>query len=120
METTDLVQAKELIGAYTATINLYGHAQFAGLGVIGQDALEIRELVFAEMLTLYIQTDDEQVRLYFHRIGIGDRLLDEARVILRGEGSRRLDYLQTLATNLQQVVEGPQVSLLDAIGRAVT
>lgn len=119
MDTTALNTARELVGAYTSAINLFGHLQFAGLTLIGRDAIEMRDLIFAEMLTLYIQTDDDAVRHYFHEVGIGDRLLEEANIILRGEGTRRMNLLQTLATNFQKVAEGPEVGLLDTIGRPV-
>lgn len=114
MDTQDLRQAGELVHAYTASINLYGHLQFAGLDLISRDALEIRNLLFAEMLTLYIQTDEDTVRTYFHETGIGDRLLEEARTILRGEGLKRMDYLETVAVNRQRFGD-TQVSVGDVL-----
>lgn len=120
MEADELTHAQDLIGAYSAAINLYGHLQSAGLKFIGSDAIEVRDLIFAEMLSLYIQTERDDVRKYFHEVGIGDRLLEEACVILRGEGARRLERLQTLASNLKQIAEGPEVRLLYAVGRPVT
>jgi len=111
--------ANELTGAYRSSIDLSTHLRLAGLSVISRDAAELRELVFAEMLALYLQTTDTEVRSYFHSVGIGDRLLDDARSILRSEGQRRRASLQTLATNHQKLREGPEVLLLDGVRRSV-
>jgi len=78
-----------------AIATAYGHSIEAerilyevGLQTLARDQREIRNLVYAELLNLYLNTND-LVRKHLHRLGVGDRLLEDAKLILRAEGERR-------------------------------
>lgn len=120
MGNEGLTLARDLTAAYRSAVELLSNLIAARQSILVHDAIELRDLLFAEMLDLYLQTSNPTVRLYFHEVGIGERLLDESRIILRGEGERRRASLKALATNGEQLVKGPEVRLFDTVGRAVS
>ena len=117
--SSDLVRAQQLTRAYEAAIELTDALQHGGLVVLAREAIEVRELVFAELLNLYIGTAEGRVREYLNTVGIGERLLHEARMILREQGERRAALVGALAADFKKAIEGSEVLLIDGIGGAV-
>lgn len=115
----DVERARQLTRAYEAAIELADALQHCGLVVLSREAAEVRELVFAELLNLYIGTSNPRVRDFLMQVGIGERLLHEARLILRQEGERRQALVRSLTADFKEAVESPEVLLIDGVGGAV-
>lgn len=98
--------AERLAVAYGKLIEAEHALLDAGLSSLSRDLRETRNLTWAELLGLYINTSEQTVRNYLHTLGIGDRLLEDARLILRFEGDRR--RLETMEADRQQFTEGAQ------------
>jgi hypothetical protein len=91
-DSSDVARAGHLARAYQATIGLRDALTCAEMASLSRDAAEFSALVYAEMLNLYIGTGDEAARTFLHEIGLGERLLNDARVILRRDRHRRFDH----------------------------
>lgn len=118
MDMPDKELAARLSVAYERCIEAETALKDAGLNLLSRDIRETRNLTWSELLGLYIRTTDGEVRNYMHRLGIGDRLLEDARLILRSEGERR--KLAETQANGEQAIEWTKPLLTERVGDPVS
>lgn len=110
-------RASRLALAYEKCIEAEHALLSANLHALARDVREIRNLTWAELLGLYINSPEPEVREYLHTLGVGDRLLEDARLILRSEGERR--RLDGIEADSQQVLERAEPLLWNGEGDSV-
>lgn len=117
-QTKDLMRSWRLARAFASSLSMEEDIERAGLTTLIADLREMRSLVYSEMLAVYINTSEPEVREYYHSVGLGERLLSDAREILRDEGERR--RLEGVETDRKERLERPEVTLLDAVSLPVS
>ena len=116
MDTERLV-ASNLSTSYGAAIELEQSLLASRLPALAREVQEVRHLIWAELLSLYINTAEQMTRDFLGSLGIGDSLLEDARSILRSEGERR--RLEALLPYREQAAEVSQDRLAESVRPSV-